>query len=173
MKRAVTAFVIGLMLLGWTGHCLAAGFWLEPKTLGQGEACLVSAKISGTQPRVAVSFLERNFELQLSPSGVYTGLAAVPANTKPGRYIMRLMVDGKQAAGAEVKVNAVDYGGAAHHRGPQVHETERTPPWPATVGKRNRSARPMASKAPAGFGRAAFCVRWTLWWSASSAGAAW
>ena len=110
MKRAATAVLFGLMLLGLAGHCLAAGFWLEPKTLGQGEACLVSAKVSGKAPKVTVRFLERDFELQPSPSGVYTGMAAVSAKTKPGLYSMRLLVNGEPAAGAKIKVTAVNYG---------------------------------------------------------------
>ena len=110
MKRPLAFLLSWVFVLALAGSAPAAGFTLEPRILGQGEAGLVTAQVGGGKDKIGLRFLERSFALQPSPLGGYVGLVAVPAKTKPGLYTMRLMVDGKQAAAAKVQVKAVDYG---------------------------------------------------------------
>lgn len=88
----------------------AAGLWVEPLPLAQGQPALVRAEAPAGAGQVWAELLGRRVALDRGADGMWYGLAAPDLDDPPGETVLRLMIDGKQAAAAAVRLAARDYG---------------------------------------------------------------
>lgn len=108
MRALVRILLLVFVLSATCAH--AASLQVEPEALYRGQPALARLCVAKPAKAVVIDFLDRKFPLFPIKGGCFAGPVGVDLKAKPGKYVMRAMADGKQAAAVKLLVEDKDYG---------------------------------------------------------------